>query len=61
MWCSNGAASSNALVKDGKARLRNDGDETCSVALSFIGATGDNVMIRFPRKRCLSVSTTRAI
>jgi hypothetical protein len=29
--------------------------------LSFILATGDSVMIRLPRKRCLSVSTSHAI
>jgi hypothetical protein len=28
---------------------------------SFIGVAGDRVMIRFPRKRYLSVSTTHAI
>jgi hypothetical protein len=27
----------------------------------FIGIAGDNMMIRFPRKKCLSISTTRAI
>jgi hypothetical protein len=34
---------------------------THSAALSFICTAGDNVMIHFPRKRCLSVSTTRVI
>jgi hypothetical protein len=29
--------------------------------VSFIGVVGDSVMFRLPRKRCLSVSTTRAI
>jgi hypothetical protein len=33
----------------------------CSAMLSFICTVGDNVMIRFPRKRCLFVSTTHAI
>jgi hypothetical protein len=28
---------------------------------NFIGAAGNSVMIHFPRKMCLSVSTTRAI
>jgi hypothetical protein len=28
---------------------------------SFIGTTSDSVTIHFPRKMCLSVSTTRAI
>jgi hypothetical protein len=32
-----------------------------SVMLSFICTTGDCMMIHFLRKRCLSVSTTRAI
>jgi hypothetical protein len=31
------------------------------VMLSFICAGGDSVMIHFPRKKCLSVSTSRAI
>jgi hypothetical protein len=33
----------------------------CSAMLSFIYAAGDSMMICFPRKRSLSVSTTRAI
>jgi hypothetical protein len=32
-----------------------------TVAPSFIWATGDSVMIHFPKKRCLSVSTTHTI
>jgi hypothetical protein len=36
-------------------------DMTCSVALSFICAADDSMMIRFPRKIYLSVSTTHAI
>jgi hypothetical protein len=32
-----------------------------TVAPSFIWAADDSVMIRFPRKRCLSVSTTHTI
>jgi hypothetical protein len=31
------------------------------VILSFICAAGDNMMIHFLRKRCISASTTRAI
>jgi hypothetical protein len=31
------------------------------VMLSFICAAGDRVMIHFPRERCLSILTTRAI
>jgi hypothetical protein len=31
------------------------------MTLSFIGAVGSRVMIHFPKKRCLSVSTTRLI
>jgi hypothetical protein len=30
-------------------------------SINFIGVANDRVMIRFPRKRCLSVSTTRVI
>jgi hypothetical protein len=33
----------------------------CSAVLSFICTIGDNMTIHFPRKRCISVSTTRAI
>jgi hypothetical protein len=33
----------------------------CLVALSFICVAVDSVMIHFPRKRCLSVSTTHEI
>jgi hypothetical protein len=36
-------------------------DLMCSAMLSFICIAGDSMTIRFPRKRCLSVSTTRAI
>jgi hypothetical protein len=36
-------------------------DLMCSAALNFICVAGDSVMIRFPIKRCLSVSTTHAI
>jgi hypothetical protein len=36
-------------------------DLTCSVVLSFICAVGDNMIICFPRKRYLSVSTTHGI
>jgi hypothetical protein len=31
------------------------------VTSNFICAVGDSVMIRFPRKRCLSISTTNVI
>jgi hypothetical protein len=36
-------------------------DLVCIVAFNFICVPGNSVMIHFPRKRCLSVSTTRAI
>jgi hypothetical protein len=31
------------------------------MTLSFICAAGGSMMIHFPRKRCISISTTRAI
>jgi hypothetical protein len=48
-----------------KQRLEGEGEKgwdlACTAALSFICMVNDNVMIRFPRKRCLSISTTHAI
>jgi hypothetical protein len=44
---------------EGKSEKR--WDVTCSAALSFICVAGDSVMTRFPRKRCPSISTARAI
>jgi hypothetical protein len=52
-----GTASSKRLEGESEKRW----DLMCSTALNFICIVGDSVTIHFPRKRCLFVSTTRAI
>jgi hypothetical protein len=47
VWCKIGAASSR---KGGEIKSEKRWDETCPVALSFIGVESDSVMIHFPRK-----------
>jgi hypothetical protein len=50
---------SSRKIWEGKSEKR--WNLMCSVALSFIGTVGNRVMIRSPRKRSLSVSTTHVI
>jgi hypothetical protein len=63
MECKVGAA--QQAVNGSSKRLEGESEKRwdlmCSTALSFICIVGDSVMIHFPRKRCLFVSTTRAI
>jgi hypothetical protein len=52
-------------VRKNRKRLEGERAEVMGlgmhIGIIFICATGNSVMIHFPRKRCLYVSTTRAI
>jgi hypothetical protein len=47
----------NGKVRDLKAKSEKQWDMACTVEFNFICVAGDMVMVHFPRKRCLSVST----
>jgi hypothetical protein len=55
------AASSKWKSKRLEGKREKRRDLVCTMASIFICVICNSVMIRFPRKRCLSVSTTRAV
>jgi hypothetical protein len=55
------AASSKWKSKRLEGKREKQWDLVCTMASIFICVICNSVMIRFPRKRCLSVSTTRAV